>query len=108
MQLTGAGFHGLDVGNTDSRSLAHRNEHSRVVEVIAVASETSHDGVANCCQARPVKNCATNEISSIIIRLLSLVLFRDGTYRVGSLLALWPSMMTGKPLTYAKEGSLIA
>lgn len=66
-----------------------------------------HDGIANHCQTWSLENSPTQEITGSSVsnrkcRASSIA------YRVGSLLALWPSIMTGNPLTSVNDGMFTA
>lgn len=44
-----------------------RNQHSRVVEIIAVAAKSSNDTIANHSQTGSLQKCSTNKVARIVV-----------------------------------------
>ena len=66
-RCTGPGNHGLDVRDAHARSLAGGNEHARVVEFVAVASEAGHDGIPHKGKSGSLKNSTADKVPSVVV-----------------------------------------
>jgi len=64
---TGTGYHGLDVRDSDPCCLAGRDEHTGVIEIIALPTKPGYDGVADEGETGPLKQSAANKVSGMVI-----------------------------------------